>query len=449
MLVLLSKLGIVLLLASFCQAHADIPFHKLSDLSPAFEALLNETVVTPLPPGIKYNPEISYLFADIKYRPGALKICEFGEARNAAGNKSEVIFGNVPIQINSPYWLLFWNYLAQFKLPVWYVGINPVTHYNENHVMQIHEKVEWSAFTRMGGYFAEELSDLEQDHMFKYYAQSNPTMNPGSLGKCKGIIVYRHRDDRYPARAALVESFKQDNPDFLFLDEASAPYAASKQALAELLNTKKLRQLKPHWRIYKKQYTETLASQILYDLGTQNVVIKPVNSGRSNGVMMVQKERLDSVLKKILIKDPLMTDQPLENINTSNIRPKNPKTFGYWQRDRNDVFMVESLEESKPLFVCNKWYDPTMRIIFVLACDGKKMHTTILGGYWEIPIAGLSDDAKLTEKHCSIAMHEPGYVGLRIEKNDLLDIKKILNRFLPKIYKRMLDTARDKALRAG
>lgn len=409
----------------------------LQQLNPAFRAIFKETRVTKLPRGINCKPDISYLFADLKYRDGEVKICEFGEGRNAAGNYSEVFYGNKVVHVNSPYWLLFWSYLTRFDVPVWYVGLNPETHYKENFVMQIREKVAWDQFMQMGGLFAQELDNLEKDPFFALCSSTNRGFEECSLGGCQGIIVYRHRDDRYFERAVEIDLFKKKYPGFIFLDDASGKYAANKHTLAKLLDTSELRQLKPQWNVYEKQYSSNLPRKILRDLKSKNVVIKPINSGRSNGVIMVAGGELKGVLQS-LFENPEVAFAGVFNDNKLNIRPKNVKTHAYWRRDRNDVFLVESLEESKPLKVREKWYDPTMRVVFVLSCDGKNMHTTILGGYWEIPLGALSDACSLTDKHRSVAVHEAGYVGLRIEKKDWDGVKKILYRHLPKIYHRML-----------
>ena len=60
-------------------------------------------------------------------------------------------------------------------------------------------------------------------------------------------------------------------------------------------------------------------------------------------------------------------------------------------------------------------------------------------------LEALSDSCSLMKRHRSVAVHEEGYVGLRIDKKDWDGVKKIMYLHLSTIYQRMLQN-REKGL---
>jgi len=381
-----------------------------------------------------FKADISYLFADVKYRDGVLKICEFGQGKNSNIAMSELIIDGQVEKIIKPYWSIFWTYLRQFNLPIWYVGPEIRKPRSLQSELTLYDALAWDVFQEIGGYSTRDLNSLAQDIRFKTQLNKKQIFKPDDMSTYKGIIVYRYRDDRFPSHRKALDNFKVTHPDFLVIDMVSWEYAASKEKLAGLVQEAGLGECKPKWGIYPKEYTKDLAQKIMRDLGCDMFVIKPVNSGRSNGIIFVEKTDLDMVLKKIL-----QHKKSQEKLESFNHRPYNTQLFEYWELDPNDTFMVEEYQPSKSLMIRNKMYDPTMRIVFTLCHNKGKIHANILGAYWKIPGKALTEDGTLTEKHKTVSVPTPGLSGLCITAHDMKGVKALAYKFLPKIYEYMLE----------
>jgi len=390
-----------------------------------------------------FNADITYLFADLKYRDGALKICEFGQGKNAATAMTDILIKGNLENVVTPYWPMFWNYLAQFNVPIWYVGPEIKKQRTSPGVLSLYESIAWDVFQDIGGYCVKDLAQLEVDQRFQTQKNTRKIFCADTINTYKAIIVYRYRDDRFLSHQQALENFKQAHPDCLVIDTVSWEYAASKEKLAWLIQEAGLSQYKPKWGIYSKSYTPDLAQKITNDLGCDMFVIKPVNSGRSNGIIFVEKKDLDTVLKKILCKKNSQKNSQKNSkeasLSTLNYRPYATQLFEYWELDPNDVFMVEEYQSSKNITIKNNTYDPTMRIVFTLCYTNGKIYAHILGGYWKIPALALDQSGDVTAKHKTVSVKTPGFTGLCVSRVDMCNMKKLAYDFLPKIYEAMLE----------
>ena len=390
----------------------------------AAKIVFSDTRVTQLEAQASYPADISYLFADLKYRDNEVKICEFGPARRASIASSEVIYGGRTISMPTPYWPLLWEYLTRLSVPVWSVG--PIDAHFERCLPTSHRLTSLKAL------------ELSQDFVIR----KKNDVDGRSLAY-SGVVVYTHVNRYNSTRKQLRTDFKQTYPDILFLDGAAHLYANNKLELARLLDRPDLQKFKPRWKNYKKQYTPRLAQKILKDIQADTVVIKPINSSRANGVIIVHASDLDATLKQILAHT-LATNHVG---GYKNYAPSDKtQTYEYWKNDPNNAFMVESFEESKSIRVRGALYDPTMRVVFILRHEAGKIYTTILGGYWDIPAKHLGDKAaSFTDKHKTILMpegEESLYMGLKIAEQDFTSVKEVLYKILPKIYEQMLSNRR-------
>lgn len=442
------KKEVIPLIAFFCINHIAqaTTLHGLSyrNINEDLLAFLNETYVLECPDMPQATrADVTYMFADIKFRDGALKICEFGEGKNSGQAMSQVLINGKPYGMIKPYWSLFWVYLAHVGIPVWYVGVTPKNKEGEE---TRRKAVAWDQFIAMGGRYALNLRSLELDKTFAKLATESRSFAPNDLNGYKGIIVYSYADNKSKIHLEKLNAFKKKHPDFLVLDDASWVYGASKRALARLLSDKNLSCYKPLWNTYKKRYYPGLAQKIISDLKSDMVVIKPINSGRSNGVIMVDKKNLDKELKKILIQYNAQ-GKTNDHKKELGIMPMKTKLHSYWAIDTNKDFMVEAYESSKRLCINNKQYDPSMRVVFVARYDSNKIYVNILGAYWKIPHKSLDDVGTLTEKHKTISVKQPGYTGILVEAEDLAQLKKIGLEAFAKIYEKMIKTPQDKKMK--
>lgn len=359
--------------------------------------------------------DISFMIADIKYKENDLKIIEFGDGLFAGLKVLDHMCGEGKV------WTSLWDYLSQYKLPIWYVGsyrTNPNT-------------VAWSHFIKKGGYYASSLATLKLNAQFKKTLKKSVPFNPGDIKTYKGIIVIK----RYNPPASFLNKFKQEHPDFIILCDATTKAASDKNLTNLLFNTDSLKTFRPTCAIYPREYTSDLAEKIANDLKCKWFVIKPVNSGRGNGILMVKKQNLDATLKQIL----KAYHNHLPYDNNHPIKLNNPLTHQYWRYERHSHFLVEEYVESKHITVQDKPYDATMRVIFTLAYDQQKIHLTFLDAYWKKPIKAIGEKGTFREKHLS--KHQPNYyqsIGFEVSKEDLDGTYALMRECLPKIYWNML-----------
>lgn len=437
------RVAALLLFTSFVSCSPQISGLSLKNIDKNWRAFLDETYVIDCK-SKNARAEITYMFADIKFRDGALKICEFGEGKNSGVAMSDVLVNGNVEQMIKPYWNLFWVYLAHVGVPVWYVGEVPrkKTNVSPNDTT-MRQALAWDQFVDMGGRYAQNLRSLERDHAFKQLSNQTKLIPCDDLSAYKGVIVYNYFHHRIKAHQMLLDAFKKKHPDFLVLDEASWMYGASKLELAKLLSSNSLASYKPKWKVYSKKYSPDLARRIIRDLDTKTVVIKPINSGRSNGIIFAEEKDLDQELKKILIQHR-RKESSNKIKNSLGIMPIKTKMYDYWQLDQNDEFMVEAYEPSKKIKIDGKKYDPSMRVVFVARHDKGKIYVNILGAYWKIPHKSLSDKGTLTEKHKTVSVKQPGFTGILVQHEDLAKLKSIALEAFAKIYAKMIKVSASK-----
>ncbi|MBX9830996.1 hypothetical protein K2X40_03485 [Candidatus Babeliales bacterium] len=412
---------------------ASFPKRTHQSLPANMQALLDDTLVTKVNAKVRngLKADISFLGLDMKYNDGTLKVCEFVEGKNASALTSEAMVDGVPTRLTAPYWIFFWHYMSQFDLPVWYVGKDPQKDVTCDHSTTLSEKLYWDDFLRVGGRYASSITELKKDVVFLeclLYSQEQREIKEDRFAGYQGLIIYGYRDDRFSEHSAAIASFKKKYPQFLVLDAASTPFAASKKRTRELFEGKGLEQFRPRWGLHKKQYNAELASTILKNLKSDYVVIKPLNSGRGNGVIITHREELDETLKTIFGTKRY----------AFNHRPKESSTYDYWKGDKNKFFIAEEFCESKTISVSDQPYDPTMRMFCIMRYDNGMIYTTILPGFWKVPPKSLEEEGTFTEKHKTVPTSNNKLRGIQILPTDIQDARVLLKKMLPEVYLKML-----------
>lgn len=367
---------------------------------------------------------ISYLFMDMKYSHDRIKICEFG---GKAASPAETTINTFEKKFNliTPYWLLFWEYLSQFQLPVWYVGGNLVeTSLNRMHSITRREKMYWDTFLSMGGRYAKNLNNLETDTIFQILAKNEPTnFQANKISTYSGIIVFHKFENK------IIKNFQKKYPHFLVTDTVTKPYTRDKAKGARLFKNKQLQQYKPKFTIFQNRYNKNLAKEIIGKIRSPLYVIKPVNLNQSKGVFIVDRHQLDKTLKKILKNSTSQKRQDAE----------------YWKaQNKKDLVIVEEFCHSKRIKVRHKWYEPTMRMVCMLHYDDGKIHASILGGYWKIPNVAVSDPGTYNERYKTVPRDDPQFTGLEVDYDDTQNVHQILKKMLPHLYHEMLKECNQK-----
>lgn len=387
--------------------------------------------------------DISFLFIDFKYMPvhgecfaqqnvsNHIKICEFGSAK-AAGlgdTPCDMLIGGEVEKIFMPGWPLFWQYLSQLSLPVWVVGVKPADH-KSAYLNKQESNEAWDVFVAMGGRYVSKIVDMNKDPEFTQLKHATLT-NVACINAYKGIIIYRR-----PACESWEQfnEFRKKYSQFLYLDHVGNIYAASKSKGISLFQTPELQAYKPRCGLYKRQYTKDLAQRIENEIKSDMFVIKPVFAVQGHGIIVVDQQNLDKTLR-------YMCGDPSSLNILSGEYESCSHTYSYWKQNKDDSFIVEQYCPSKPMFIHDKFYDPTVRVYFVLRHDQSKIYVNILAGYAKIPPKSLSDNCSLSEKHKTTPYYKSlvQLSALTLPEDVFNDIKREMKAMLPKIYLKMLE----------
>lgn len=376
-----------------------------------------------------FKADISFLFIDFKY-DNQLKICEFGRAKTSGLSNIPVklLINNVSTPMFAPFWPFFWHYLSHLNLPVWFVGTKP----RDRRLSTLNETNNddtWNSFIAMGGHYQPTFDALEKDPSFKRARHKTP-FNQAHLDHYKGIVIC----NPLPSDTTDIEAFKQRHPYVIFLDDIGSKYGRHKHVGASLFQDDALKQFKPRWKVFQKNYNQILAHDIISAIKSDIVVIKPVGALFGKGVIIVNKQDLDITLKYICKHDNSFH-------LPSDIYEQKSQTYSHWQNDIDDIFIVEEYCPSTPMMFYQKYYDPTFRIYFALRHDAGNIYVDIFGGYLKLPVKSLMDEGSLTEKHKTVPYFKSKNLLSALSIPDDL-FKKITHELkiaLPKIYHKMLE----------
>ncbi len=351
------------------------------------------------------QPDISFLIADLRWNKGSLKILELGEGPQSFFQGFDELFSTGEM------WRLFWNYLKPFNLPVWYVGKKPNTPTKIN-------QFAFNLFLANGGRWAPSLESLAHDDLFKQLAnKKTTTTRPLNLGQHLGIIVFSNHG--YPNwYAESLKKFKEKYQNFLIINDATTPYVNHKYHTSLLFNNL-LSSYRPRWIRCKKKYSPALANKILAHLNSPIVVIKPLNAANGWGNLMVDATELDATLRKILTQ-------------SKHLKTYTDPSWSYWANDGHKHFLVEEFVTSHAINIKGKFFDGTMRVVFILKHEQGKIAINFLGCCWKLPRLSLDTTGSIMEKHKS------GYGAAHVSQEDKQEVEAVLKSLLPPLYKKML-----------
>lgn len=358
-----------------------------------------------------YKPDISCGIMDIKYNDNNLKILEFGEIEYSAFKGHESLYGPGKI------WGNLWLYLAQFKKQIWYASSKGSSLSNDKAIDILY---------KVNGIRTKSFEDLEKDINFKNANQANTNSQASNLQEnnlktkiqdYNGIIVIKNRSNR----KSIIDKLSE----FVVLNDRFTKYCENKHQAALLFKNKALENFKPAWKSYEFKYSKDLAAKISKDLKCETFVIKPVNATRGEGIIIVEEKNLDKTLKKMLCNNNF-----IKNMGTE---------YEYWAKYKENIFLVESFEESKLILVDKKKYDATMRIVFVMSSDCNQIEFKIIGAYWKLPVKSISETGSLNEKHKS-KISRSATASAKVSPEDVENVGKIMKTIIPKIYKKILES---------
>ncbi len=327
--------------------------------------------------------DISFFAIDLKFNCGDVKMLEFQDGPTAGLRAHEFVFGKGEI------WKAFWDELFVFGLPVWYVGPQPirVAHDEFNH--DDYEHVAFDYFKKLGGNYAPSFSKLANNRIFSN--TSVVLQNDRFPKSVKNIVMFKFDDPG----SSQVRQFVVDHPHSLLVNRYMRSFTADKLVMQSLCAAAGINHLRPRYGVFPKIYTSDLAQKIKQEIGGDMFVIKPLNSSRSNGVVVVKAEDLDRILKQHV------TNPAPRAMTGRTFQPPHTETLVYWRHDPNQKFIVEAFCPSQEIRVNGKRYDPSMRVVWFMASNGEKIAVKRLCAFWKVALKSLDESGSLSEKYVS------------------------------------------------
>lgn len=348
----------------------------------------------------KIPDDISFCIADLKYDGKNLKVLEFGDCGQSLFNGHDALYGRGSV------WEKFWNYLARFNMPVWYVGYAG-------------KSTGSDALDRIGGQSAQSIVRLQG--AVELDARAKGMRN---LKNYQGIVFVR-RDHQRPA----IEAMRRKFPSIIFVNQVAYPHVVNKHNTNLLFqDDQELKVYRPACKSCKKRYTPLLAQSIIDEMKSDLYVVKPIDGSRGRGVIFVTKDELDVTLRTILYDREVL----------KKMSNQSPYCYGFWLLGKAKNFLVEEYVPSKKITVEGKQYDATMRLVFATYRINGKVGVDILGAYWKLPAKAISEQGSFVDKHRSDIHGTASVSSAKVSTQDLKAVSALFCPMMEKVYNKML-----------
>ncbi len=378
--------------------------HEFEVCRDTLDSLVVETV-----PQNQFSSDISLGIVDLKFDGENLKICELGEGPRSMFKGFDKLYRNGTV------WRTLWHFCSCLNLSPRLI-INGFTD-------EMRSEKALTEYEALGGRYARDLQKLGQDVSFiDCLKQEKPA---GFFSDHNAVVVLRDNGYRTPSAMVL----KKRHPKALILCEALGLFGNNKILMDSLFEDDVLKKYRPKCIVLEKNYYRELAKKVTDKLQCDCFVIKPINSAKGNGIIIVKRRDLRRTLRAIVENPSLFPDLT-------------DPTYGYWVKDKNKTFLIEEYAPSKLIEVDGKKYDATMRVIYLLFCDKGNIGVSFLGSYWKLPAKSIKEPGLLTEKHKS-SIKSDKVSSAKVAPEDYEKVTGILRSVLPLAYVKMLQNRED------
>ncbi|CCB90807.1 putative uncharacterized protein [Waddlia chondrophila 2032/99] len=313
-------------------------------------------------------PDISYLVADLKFNDQqGVQICEVQQGRGSRFIGYDFAHEGTGLIVRN-----LAEALKEYHNRGWFLKND------------LCDPLTAGALAAIGWRGFETIEELINDPEFQLVASLNHE-KAVSISDFGGILFARHSSLNPFAQ------FKEKYPNVLIIDEATRSYCGDKLRMTLLFTKAELERFKPSWNLYPKEYSPSLCNQIMEEIASEYVVIKPRRAAKGNGVIICSSSELDETLDYILNGGENLFDDP-------------DPSYRYWAYDQSGSFIVEAYALSNPTPVehlDNRLFDPTMRVVYLLAHSDDTIHLRFLGSYWKLPEMSLEQTGSLNCLHKS------------------------------------------------
>lgn len=353
----------------------------------------------------KYPVDICFMIADLKYSAmQGVKVCEIQQASLSLFNGDTFRCA----QEESIHQELL-RTLSVYNQNGWVVA-NGIA--DKNVVSSLVSSSFWKN--------SSDLIALVSDPSFRYQAQQE-VADAHDISSYAGFLYSNG------SHLCVIDDFETRFSSMIVIDKSSFPFWIDKYRMTQLFaEDEHLSRFKPKWGNYTKVYTKELAAKIADDLQCDTFVIKPRGEFQGNGVIIVQKHKLDEVLYYIITKKGVLAES------------KDP-AYASWKNDSFDSFIVEEFVTSDLITIAhleNKIYQPTMRVAFLLVYNKGCHEVHFLGGYWKTPSVSLDEEGDFMEKNKDVC--KPPYY-CAVESATMQAVQQELSVALPLLHEKMLE----------
>lgn len=347
---------------------------------------------------------LSFCIVDLKFNEDKLKICEFGQGVFSTFRGYDSLYGQGAL------WAQVWNYVAQFNKPIWFVSPK----LNDKNIKDIAGDV----LEKFGGKAYSSLLELKRDVLFKQMAAQKMTKHNKNKIDDFSAIVFVRKDIQN------LKNFIKIHPSILVVDEKSGWFVGNKYLTHSLFqNDTELMNYRPNCLVCTKRLSTKKTNQILHELSSDYCVIKPINASMGRGIVIVERDDLLKALGRIFQQE-------------TNSESADESSYNYWEKDRNEIFLIEEYAQSKKVYMDGKWYDPTMRVAFIVVVENGKIQIKFLDAYWKLPEKDLDAQGSFTERHKS-HVAKKGKSSCVVAVGDFKKVKTILEGVLLKLFYKM------------
>lgn len=232
------------------------------------------------------------------------------------------------------------------------------------------------------------------------------------------------------SKEKITKSAKYLSKNILILDGSVSwqMVAGNKYVMHQLVDTGWYSKYRPRCKAYPARYEDSLAEKIKKSIPTEIYVLKAPNLSKGEGVIIVNANDLDRVLRDLLCDDG-----------------NQPKEYKDWLSKGPQIFLVEEYCQSKEFKLGNQRYDPTMRVAFIITVDKGCATFKPLGCYWKLPKEPLNSKGMLKDRMVS-QITEQGLGSAKVSSEEEKKVYKQLASFLPALFLDILCTDPNKMI---
>lgn len=194
---------------------------------------------------------------------------------------------------------------------------------------------------------------------------------------------------------------------------------------------------RPHAKILPRQYSANLARTIQQEMKSEFYVLKIAESKRSDGVWLAHKTELNEVLAFLLEQDPKKSALLFFAYLKRKEIPQENAFFNLslltnWHSSLDPQCLIEAYVPSKKIIHKQKYFDPTLRVSFLIIRDNNRLTFKPVGAYWQLPKEALGHPDFRLSRITALNLSQEDC--LPVDESDLTTVYQQLSACLPQVF---------------